>query len=167
MGKLAAKYPLPDASYTRRKSTDTLVIHCADTLAGQNFTAADIRKWHVEENGWLDGGYHVVIRRDGTVESLRPLWAVGAHVEGHNSTSIGVCLVGGSKLVRGKHVEENNFTPEQWTALVVVVRALLNAYPITTVCGHRDFPGVTKYCPSFEVKSWLAANKKAVSQDHA
>lgn len=157
-------YPLPDASYTRRKATDTLVIHCADTKPNQNFTAKDIREWHVLERGWVDIGYHIVILRDGTVQAGRPLWSVGAHVEGHNSTSIGVCLMGGTSL---KGTEENNFTPEQWASLIETVRRLIHVYPITVICGHRDFPKVTKYCPSFDVATWLRTNKKAFGDSAA
>lgn len=149
---LAAKYPLPDAKYTRRQATDTLVIHCAATDE-QDFSAADIRRWHVLENGWLDIGYHYVIRRNGDVELGRPKWAVGAHVAGHNATSIGICMVGG-----GSTKECNNFTGAQWGALRAIVRNRLVEYPITKVCGHRDFPDVHKWCPSFSVAAWLEQN---------
>jgi N-acetylmuramoyl-L-alanine amidase len=32
---------------------------------------------------------------------------------------------------------------------------LSNKYPKAEILGHRDFPGVAKACPSFDVKSWL------------
>lgn len=145
-----------------RKSTDTIVIHCSQTTAAQNIDATEIRSWHVEENGWSDIGYHVVIRRDGTIDRGRPIHLVGAHTEGHNATSIGVCLVGGCDA-RGR--EENNFTPEQWATLLRVVRTLMIVYPITVVKGHREFKGVKKYCPSFDVAAWLKQNKKALSEE--
>jgi N-acetyl-anhydromuramyl-L-alanine amidase AmpD len=165
MGNLAAHYPLPDESYTRRRSTDTLVIHCADTTPDMDVGAKEIRQWHVVENGWTDIGYHMVIRRDGKIEAGRPIWSLGAHVEGHNSTSIGISMVGGAKSVRGKNVEDNNFTTEQWATLLRVVRTLMIVFPITKVCGHRDFPGVTKYCPSFDVAAWMKQNKKQLSEE--
>jgi N-acetylmuramoyl-L-alanine amidase len=150
-------YYLPPEKYVRRKSTDTLVIHCSQTNRTQDIGVDTIRQWHVKENGWLDVGYHLVICRDGTVETGRPLWAVGAHVGGHNATSIGVCLVGGSDT-HGR--EERNFTPSQWQSLKTVVKVLLQAYLITDVKGHREFPGVSKYCPSFDVAQWLKDNKR-------
>lgn len=151
---------LPDDKYKRRASTDTLVIHCAATDE-QDFDVHDIREWHVEENGWIDVGYHVVIKRDGTVQGGRPLWAVGAHVEGHNSTSIGVCMVGG-----GSKKEVNNFTDAQWSSLLTVVKVLCLEYLITDIRGHRDFPNVHKWCPSFDVASWLRENKKKLSEEN-
>lgn len=142
-------------TYISRKSTDTIAIHCADTPASLDVGAAEIRKWHVEERGWIDIGYHIVIRRSGKIEYGRPLWAVGAHVEGHNSTSVGVCMVGGSD---GKGNAQDNFTPAQWIALGAVIRMLriTPTFDITTIRGHRQFAGVTKMCPSFDVTAWLA-----------
>lgn len=157
-----SKYPLPSSEYARRKSTDTLVIHCADTPAKMDVDVTDVREWHVLERGWLDVGYHIFIKRDGTIQEARPIWTVGAHVEGHNSTSIGVCMAGGSD---GKGNEQNNFTEAQWESLRATVRALIHAYPITTICGHRDFPKVQKYCPSFDVTAWLKANKRKLGED--
>lgn len=156
------KYFLPESEYTRRKATDTIAIHCSQTNRKQNFTADDIREWHVNENGWKDIGYNLVIRRDGTIEEGRPLWAVGAHVEGHNSTSIGICMIGGCNA---KSEEENNFTDEQWASLLKLVKGLVQNFNITTIKGHREFPKVKKYCPSFDVQSWLKQNRKALHDD--
>jgi N-acetylmuramoyl-L-alanine amidase len=143
-------YHLPESKYTRRARTTALVVHCADTdNAKSDPTAADVRRWHTKERGWIDGGYHLFIRKDGTLEYLRPLWAVGAHVADHNSYTIGVCLAG------GKGNTDDFTTPQLRTlrTLVVMLRAM---YPtIVSVLGHRDFPGVTKYCPSFDVRAWL------------
>lgn len=153
------KYPLPNTSYTRRKVTNTLSIHCSETTAKQDIGVKEIREWHVNERGWIDGGYNIVIRRSGAVEPLRPLWAVPAAVEGHNSTMLAVCLVGGCDA---KRREENNFTDEQWDSLRVVVRSAIHIFPITDIKGHREFPKVTKYCPSFDVAAWLRQNKKVL-----
>jgi N-acetylmuramoyl-L-alanine amidase len=154
-----SKYPLPDTSYKRRLSTDTLVIHCAETPPKWDEGVNTVREWHILERGWIDVGYHIFIKRDGTIQSGRPIWSVGAHVEGHNSTSIGVCMAGGCNA---KDQEENNFTDAQWESLIKTVKMLTHTYLITVICGHRDFKGVTKYCPSFDVKTWLKQNKKAI-----
>ncbi|EPX78509.1 hypothetical protein Salmuc_03620 [Salipiger mucosus DSM 16094] len=43
---------------------------------------AEIRRWHVEDRGWSDIGYHFLIDRDGTVARGRPLERIGAHFPG-------------------------------------------------------------------------------------
>jgi N-acetylmuramoyl-L-alanine amidase-like protein len=138
--------------YTLRKKTTHIAIHCSATDPSQdNVDVKEIRKWHVNERGWIDIGYHGVILRDGTWQDGRPIDVMGAHVENNNATSIGICMVGG-----GKDKENNEFTVEQWTTLNTYVRRFLNLYPDCEVLGHRDFPGVNKYCPSFDVKTWWA-----------
>lgn len=131
-----------------------IAVHCSATKPTQDIGVDDIRRWH-KAQGWKDVGYHYVIRRDGTLEDGRPESVAGAHVSGFNSNSIGVCLVGGIN-VQGK--AENNFTPEQWDTLKLLLRHLRAKYPAATIQGHRDFPNVKKDCPCFDVKSWVKNN---------
>lgn len=72
------------------------IIHCSDSTFGD---VAEIRRWHIAR-GFNDVGYHFVIRRDGEVEMGRTLETIGAHCKGHNTNSIGTCLVGGAVLCR-------------------------------------------------------------------
>ena len=129
-----------------------IIIHCAATRPSMDVGAKEIREWHVKGNHWADIGYHGVIRRDGTLESGRPMDQPGAHTSGHNANSIGICLVGGVKE-DGK-TPESNFTPEQWATLDRVVHELLQKFPNATVHGHNEF--AQKACPSFDVQKWWA-----------
>lgn len=134
-----------------RTKTNWIVIHCSATRAIQNIGAADIRKWH-KAQGWVDIGYHYVIRRDGKVENGRPRDAVGSGVKGHNHDSVHICMVGG--LNNDTYKPENNFTLAQWASLEKLVSTLTKVYPGAKVLGHRDFPGVAKACPCFNAKPW-------------
>ncbi len=133
---------------------DYIVIHCSATKASADVGAAEIRDWHVKGNGWRDIGYHYVVRRNGQVEPGRPLAEVGAHVSGYNSSSVGICLVGG---IGAAGQAENNFVPAQMEALKALVGKLKRQFPKAKIQGHRDFPGVKKDCPCFEAKAWAAA----------
>lgn len=138
-----------------RKSTQFIVLHCSATRPQQDIGAKEIRQWH-KAKGWVDIGYHFVIRRDGRVEKGRPVDAVGAHVAGFNSISLGICLVGGIGADSWK--PENNFTKAQWSALKQLVTEMRVKYPTAKIVGHRDFPDVHKACPCFEAKAWAAEN---------
>lgn len=136
-----------------RTATDFIAVHCSATRPSQNVDVADIRKWH-KGKGWEDIGYHWVITRKGSIQRGRPENRVGAHVEGFNAVSIGVCLVGG--VSEDDFTKpENNFTPEQFAALARLLGVLKKKYPNAVIQGHRDFPNVAKACPSFNVKEWL------------
>jgi len=135
-----------------------IVIHCSATREGQSFTADDIRSWH-KAKGWKDIGYHFVIRLDGTVERGRDEDQPGAHVENHNSTTIGVCYVGGLDAW-GKPTDTR--TTAQKEAMQRLVELLVKKYPTAQVVGHRDFPGVKKDCPCFDAKAWWLGVRYAV-----
>ncbi|OAM52903.1 lysozyme [Methylovorus sp. MM2] len=132
-----------------------LAVHCSATQTKTDLTAADIDVMH-RKRGFLKIGYHFVIRRNGTVEKGRDLTEVGAHVEGYNSQSLGICLVGG---VDKDLKPENNFTPAQFNALSALLKDLSLKFPKATVQGHRDFPNVKKDCPCFDVKPWWLKHK--------
>lgn len=135
-----------------RKVTQFIIVHCSATGENQDIGAYEIDRWH-RAKGWAGIGYHFVIRRDGQIEIGRPQEGIGAHCEGYNSTSIGVCLVGG---VDANDINKavNNFTPAQFATLKTLLEKLFKDYPKAALRGHRDIPGVRKACPSFDVRNW-------------
>ena len=72
-----------------------IIVHCSATPKGRNVDTAEIKRWHTEDNGWSDIGYHFVVELDGDIGVGRPQERSGAHCKGKNATSIGVCYVGG------------------------------------------------------------------------
>jgi len=130
-----------------------IIVHCSDSSFGN---ASLIRQWH-KERGFDDIGYHYVINNgyvskgiydpniDGVIEDGRPLDIIGAHCQGHNRDSIGICLIG----VR-------TFTWEQFKSLKQLLDALITSYNLytTDVYGHYDFSS-NKTCPNFNVKSFM------------
>lgn len=133
-------------------NVDNIAIHCSATRPAQECNAETIRQWH-KARGWDDIGYHTVICRNGDVEYGRALNVRGAHVKGHNNHSIGVCLVGG---LDSQGTPTSNYTDEQWASLYQVIRAYVLLFPLARVVGHRDFDGVTKECPCFDVPAWYS-----------
>ena len=137
-----------------RKATNYLVVHCSASVPDPATDAKVIDRWH-RQRGFLMIGYHYVIKTDGTVEPGRDEEAIGAHVEGYNASSIGICMVGGVDANGPTGKPRNNFTAAQFNSLETLLRALRIRYPKAVIQGHRDFPNVAKACPSFDVGSWL------------
>jgi N-acetylmuramoyl-L-alanine amidase len=127
------------------RNINLIIIHCSATKEGQNFHLKDIDRWH-RERGYKKVGYHYVIDLDGTVEKGRDESEIGAHCQGKNKNSIGICYVGGLDI-NGK--PKDTRTKEQKEALWNLLRELLVKYPKATIHGHRDF--ANKACPSFDV----------------
>lgn len=135
----------------KRTKTNNIVLHCSATRGIQDIGAKEIRKWH-KDKGWADIGYHFVIRRNGKIEPGRAENTIGSHVQGHNTDSIGICLVGG--LDDKTWAPVSNFTAAQWKSLGQLVGTLTKRYPSAKVLGHRDFPKVQKACPCFDARVW-------------
>lgn len=128
-----------------------LVVHCSATQAKSDIGAKEIDRMH-RERGFLKIGYHFVIRRSGVIEEGRKLSEIGAHVEGYNSCSIGICMVGG---IDASGKGEDNFTDDQYAALGELLHKLEAQFPKADILGHRDFRGVKKECPCFDVRKWV------------
>lgn len=124
-----------------------IIIHCTATVAGKDYSAATIRRWH-QQRGWSDIGYHYLIRLDGTIEKGRPIERMGAHTRGQNPYSIGIAYVGGvDKALNPK--DTRNF--RQKAAMRQLVQDLWWQFPHATLHGHNEFSN--KACPSFKVKA--------------
>lgn len=141
-----------------KRKIDKIIIHCSATPPWMNIGASRIKKWHTDPkpkgNGWSDIGYHFVIKRDGEIEDGRPLEIAGAHTKGHNTGSIGICLVGGVSE-DDTNLAENNFTDAQFNALRSLLIVCKADYKKATIHGHREF-STKKACPSFDVGEYLA-----------
>lgn len=137
--------------FNNRKTTTHIVIHSSATKPSMDWGVRDIDALH-RSIGYLGVGYHVIIKRDGSTEEGRPKEALGAHVRGHNNTSLGICLIGG---VDDNLKAANNFTTEQFHSLDVVLQGLENLYPNATIRGHGEMTGAKTECPSFDVQDWL------------
>jgi len=149
------------------RTLNEIIIHTAatppDWRSGQttNERVAEVRRWHVEDNGWSDIGYHYLIDRDGTVAEGRPIERPGAHVRGHNQDTVGICLFGGYQGSASDEFDDH-YTPEQDKALRELIEHLKAEYPsIKKVSGHNEY--AAKGCPCFNVQRWLKHKKQKTS----
>lgn len=130
-----------------------IVVHCAATPEGKDFTVADIRRWHVKGRKWSDIGYHYVVYRDGSVHKGRPVWKIGAHVRGRNRNTIGICYIGG--VTRDGKKAKDTRTKAQKKAMVGLIHDLLGEHKdIKLISGHNQY--AAKACPSFNAKKEYA-----------
>ena len=129
------------------RKIDKIIVHCADTPEGRDVRAEEIRRWH-KAKGWNDIGYHYVIDIDGTIEAGRDIAIAGAHTQGQNAPSIGICYVGGCDT---KMQPKDTRTEAQKESLRLLIKFLKSKYKDAKVFGHRDF--AQKACPCFDAKT--------------
>lgn len=127
-----------------------LTVHCAATPEGRDVKAATVSAWDIAKFGQVS--YHYVVELDGTVVKTLEDNQRGAHTAKANTGNIGVCYVGGvDKNMQPKDTR----TPAQKVALRKLVDDYVRRCPGIIVRGHRDWPGVAKACPSFDVATQL------------
>lgn len=127
-----------------------IVLHC--TATPQTTTVKSITNYWRNELGWKSPGYHFIILPDGTIVELLAIEKVSNGVAGHNANSIHISYIGGVDE-KGKAID--NRTDAQKAAQITLLKKFHAMFPNAKICGHRDFKGVTKKCPSFEVPTWL------------
>ena len=143
------------------RTINLIVVHCSATREDKSFTEHDLDVCH-RRRGFNGVGYHFYIRKNGDIKSTRPLERIGAHSRGFNRESIGICYEGG---LDAHGCPADTRTPEQRAALRLLVHQLLETFPGSRVCGHRDLSPDRngngeiepeewiKACPCFEVKA--------------
>ena len=131
-----------------KRTIKEIIVHCTATPEGRIETVQSIRNMH-KAKGWYDIGYHYLIGLNGECWGGRNVNLIGAHCEGHNSNSIGVCYVGG---VDKKMQAKDTRTEKQKDALVALLKDLRKLYPKAKIYGHHDF-NKGKSCPCFDAKN--------------
>ena len=131
---------------TRRISL--LVLHCSDTRPDQDFTIEKLMRSHRARGFGTYPGYHLYVRRDGSLYYCRPVSERGCHVKGHNAFSIGICYEGGHSC-SPEYKYEDNRTAEQMVVLDEVLKLLHEVYPEARIVGHCEL-NPCKACPCLE-----------------
>lgn len=111
-------------SYTNKPKK--IVLHHAEALI---CTVQQIHSWHLG-NGWAGIGYHFFVRKDGTIYRGRPENAIGAHVSGANTNTLGICA-------EGSYMTEIMPTA-QLNAIKWLIQYLDNKYGQLPIYGHRE-----------------------------
>lgn len=170
-----------------KRKINHIVIHCAATPDGKAISVSNIDNMHKQRGFKRDSqavrsfnpdlkhiGYHYFIEVDGAIRPGRHIEEIGAHVQGNNSKSIGICMAGTDKFAR-----------DQWVALRGLILSLteqITSKPTSgepskalavlhdvgiSIKGHRDYsPDLNgdgqitrnewiKTCPGFDVNRWL------------
>lgn len=139
---------------SERYSTNCIVIHHIGNENGVDTdnSAEEINRWH-KNQGYAGIGYHFVIRKNGTIERGRPVWALGAHAYGENWHSIGI-------LLSGTYIGNNQPTAAQIESAAMLIANLCADYSISTtranIVGHCDLmstdcPGKNLYAKLDEI----------------
>lgn len=129
-----------------RTRTDYIILH----HAAASGSAENIHSYHVSL-GWTGIGYHYYIRKDGSIYRGRPENVEGAHTEGYNAISIGVCFEG--------NFETETMSEKQLSAGIWLIKDILTRYNVpiaphrnfaNTACPGRNFPlaRMTPYAPT-------------------
>ncbi len=122
-----------------------IVVHC--TATPQTTTVESIQRHWRTVLGWRSPGYHILVTPSGAALRLAPDSATTNGVRGHNATSLHVSYIGG---VDAQGRPRDNRTAEQKATMLRVITEWRSLYGGAKVCGHRDFAGVVKACPSFD-----------------
>ena len=122
-----------------------IIIHHSLTKDSGTVSWQAIRRYHKNELGWRDIGYHFGIEDvNGEYEVLvgRNLNDTGAHCkeQGMNNKSVGICFVG--------NFDEGKPDNKLWDKGVNLVKGLSDILHISPskIFGHRYFAGY-KSCP--------------------
>lgn len=136
----------------RKRPVNNIVVHCTGTKASASVES--IRSYHKNSLGWKNPGYHFIIKANGEIVQLLDIEKIANGVKGHNSDAIHIAYIGGISKT-GRSVDTR--TPAQIESLFNLIIEFAVRYPKAKILGHRDFKGVSKTCPNFDVKSWLSS----------
>lgn len=127
-----------------------IVIHC--TASHPTATKESILNYWKNVLKWKSVGYHRLIDANGVIHELAKYEQITNGVKGYNSESIHFSYIGG---IDEKGKPKDTRTPKQKESLLYLIKQAKEQFPDAIIQGHRDFKGVAKACPSFDVKQWL------------
>lgn len=137
---------------TVHHSAETSSDPTGGSLEESSASLRGIQRFHIEENGWGDIGYHFLIDAAGRIFEGRELRWQGAHAGGaNNAQNIGICLLG--------DLERRAPTPAALKSLELLVADLRTRFKIreNRLYAHRELNTTT--CPGDALSAWIKAHR--------
>jgi N-acetylmuramoyl-L-alanine amidase len=126
------------------RKVNRVFLHCSASDNPKHDDVSVMREWH-KARGWSDVGYHLFIKKDGTVQDGRTLERIPCSAKGHNTGTIAICCHG---------LERSKFTQKQFNSISNLCNQINIAYD-----GNISFHGHTevsaKSCPVYDYKGVL------------
>lgn len=120
--------------------TEFIVHHSAGPTSQ---SISSIQDFHMDNRGWSDIGYNMLVDQDGNAYEGRGWLVVGAHAVGHNTSGIGVCYIG-----------QNSPSGAAKSAIRALYdQACDHAGRELAAKGHRDVNSTS--CPGGNLHSWV------------
>lgn len=118
------------------------VVHYSEGPPTQSVRS--IQDFHMDDRDWADIGYNFLVDVDGRVYEGRGWLVVGAHAPGHNTSGIGVCMIG----------RDGDATAAAKRAIRAVYdEAGRRAGRSLRKLGHRDVYSTS--CPGDQLYAWV------------
>lgn len=130
-----------------KRRIERVFIHCSASDYDHHDDVSVIRKWHIEENGWSDVGYHFFITRSGKIQFGRDIERTPSSQKGHNVSTISICLHG-----------KENYTEEQFESLRKLC-FMINLVYHGNISFHGHNEVSVKSCPVFNYIKVLNLNQ--------
>jgi hypothetical protein len=112
-----------------RSVLNTIVVHHSAYPYAEPWEVQDL---HMDKRSFADVAYHYLIDVDGIIYEGREVNIRGAHVQGYNTGSVGIVLLG--------NFNDEQPTESQVESLQKLVDYLRYTYEIRYLAGHKDYP---------------------------
>lgn len=131
------------------RKINRVFLHCSATDQPHHDDISAMRKWHTDPKpkgrGWSDVGYHLFIKKNGTIQEGRSLERTPASATGHNTGTIAICCHG---------LDKHKFTDSQFKSVQSLCNQINETYNgNVTFHGHCEVSN--KSCPVYDYKSAL------------
>jgi peptidoglycan hydrolase-like protein with peptidoglycan-binding domain len=114
--------------------------------ADDDQTVKEIQRYHMDSNGWSDIGYNFLVDKKGRIYEGRGWLGIGAHVAGHNTATIGVCVI-------GDYRSELPSTKALQAVAWLLKEAERRKGRDLSIFGHRDLGSTA--CPGGDLYGWV------------
>ena len=157
---------------TNVRAVSELIIHASESFTNANIGAEEINIRH-NEAGHDGIQYHLIIRRNGTLQRGVPLDTVStaSDILGHSANCIDICLVGGINVASEAqdpllNLSSGSFTQSQMKTLEAICQSFYHVVPGGQVLGHNDIDEASRD-PYMDIKSYVENKfgKKSVYKD--